>query len=334
MLYELLDVKKAYDGRVVLDVPRLAIGENKIYAIVGPNGSGKTTLLRLLALLEPLTGGDILFRGRSIGGTAKELHELRKGVTFVMENPYLFHMSVRNNVLYPLKVRSIAYRSLTPVVERALSRFGISDIAGSGGQSLSAGQKQRVALTRAFVSGAGTILLDEPTANIDRENVERVEESLISLNRERGTSMIFSTHDLAQAYRLADEVVMLIDGRLSGTKPENVFSGLVADMNGIRCMKVAPGVTFELVTDRVGRAYISIDPDSIILSLGEVNSSARNTFRGRIVRVEEEGGRVRVAVNIGVNLVVLLTKKSFFSMGLNVGRDVWLTFKALSIKVH
>ena len=334
MLYELLDVKKAYDGRVVLDVPRLAIEENKIYAIVGPNGAGKTTLLRLLAFLEPLTGGDILFRGRSVGGSASELHELRKEVTFVMENPYLFHMSVRNNVLYPLKVRSIAYKSLNPVVERALSRFGISDIAGSGGQGLSAGQKQRVALARAFVSSAGTILLDEPTANVDRENVGKVEESLILLNRERGTSMIFSTHDLAQAYRLADEVVMLIDGRLSGTRPENVFSGIITDRNGTKGMEVAPGVTFELNSDKTGQAYISIDPESIIISLGEVDSSARNTFSGRLVRVEEEGGRVRVAVNIGVELIACLTKKSFFSMGLNVGREVWLTFKALSVKVH
>ena len=334
MLYELHGVSKAYDGKVVLDIPNLDIEESKILAVVGPNGSGKTTLLRLLALIEPLTGGDIIYRGVSVGGPGVNLNELRRDITFVMENPYLFHMSVRSNVIYPLRVRSIPSSGATSMVDGVLDLFDLFHLTHSRARSLSAGQRQRVALARAFVSGAGTILLDEPTANIDRENVGRVEENLVWLNRERGTSVIFTTHDLAQAYRLADEVVMLIDGQLSGTKPENVFSGLIADLDGTKCMEIAPGVTFELVTERVGKGYISIDPESIIISLCEVDSSARNTFRGRIVRVEEDGERIRVVVNIGAILVVFLTKKSFFSMGLNVGREVWLTFKALSVKVH
>ena len=334
MLYVMRGVKKAYDGKVVLDIPDLVIEERRIYAIVGPNGSGKTTLLRLLSFLEPPSEGELLFRGRGVRRSVKELHALRREVTFVMESPYLFHMSVKKNVLYPLRLRSVSHSAAQPLAERFFERLGISDLTGKRGQSLSAGQRQRVALARAFVSGAGTILLDEPTANIDRENVGKVEESLVSLNHERRASVIFSTHDLAQAYRLADEVVMLIDGRLSGTKPENVFSGSIAEVKGTKRMTVAPGVIFDLASERTGRAYISIDPESIILSLREVSSSARNAYPGRVVRAGEEGARIRLTVDIGVELVVMLTKESFFSMGLNVGMDVWLTFKALSVKVH
>ncbi|KPJ51526.1 hypothetical protein AMJ39_09745, partial [candidate division TA06 bacterium DG_24] len=194
-----------------------------------PNGAGKTTLLKILSFLECPTQGAILFEGHRVDFSANAISQLRRHVTLVMQDPLLFHTTVLKNVTYGLWVRGVGKQERRRRALEALDVVGLVDIVGARAQHLSGGEAQRVAIARAVATNPKVLLLDEPTANLDRPNTSAVEEMLRDINERYGTTILFATHNLKQAYRFSNEVVSLLGGRPVGGRPDNLFSGTVVE---------------------------------------------------------------------------------------------------------
>jgi tungstate transport system ATP-binding protein len=210
-LYHLKNVVHSYAGRQVLAVEALDIHRGEILALVGPSGAGKSTLLRLLNFLEAPTDGSIAYRGNLFDANNALLLKRRREVTTVFQRPLLLSRSVRDNVAYPLQLRG---RNGRQQVVEALDRVGLLPLARQAARTLSGGEAQRVALARAIVIEPIVLLLDEPTANLDPYNVGVIEDIVLQLNRERGTTIVLVTHNVFQARRLAGRVAFLLNGNV------------------------------------------------------------------------------------------------------------------------
>ncbi len=212
-LYRLQGVTKEYKGRCVLQVDNLKIVRGETLGLVGPSGAGKSTLLRLLNFLEPPTAGRVRFRDVEFGPSQTMPVEYRRRVTTVFQRPLLLNRSVQANVAYGLQLRGRHGRN-EPVAE-ALERVGLAHLARQRARTLSGGEAQRVALARAIVLQPEVLLLDEPTANLDPYNIGLIEDIVMGLNRDQGTTLVLVTHNVFQAKRLASRVALLLDGRIA-----------------------------------------------------------------------------------------------------------------------
>lgn len=182
------------------------IGSSGRTVILGPNGAGKTVLLRLChGLIEP-TGGGLRWGDLSVA-------EARAEQAMVPHRPVLLRRSVTGNLLHVLRVKGIPRRDREPLVEAALQQAGLTQLAAHPARALSRGQQQRLAIARACVLRPAVLLLDEPTGNLDPAAVREVED-LIRTVGEAGTKILMTTHDIAQARRLAADVMFLGARRL------------------------------------------------------------------------------------------------------------------------
>src|SRR4030042_2894881 len=172
-LFELRDITKSYNDTQVLGISHLVIKEGGIYGIMGPNGAGKSTLLSILAFLIPPTSGTIYWEGTDIDSMDK--NQLRKNVTLITQNPYLFSTTVGKNVAYGLKMRKVKGEQMGVKAKACLDLVGLSGFGKRMARGLSGGGAQRVAIARALALDPQVLLLDEPTANVDRHGVEQLE---------------------------------------------------------------------------------------------------------------------------------------------------------------
>ncbi|OQY41135.1 hypothetical protein B6228_00330 [Candidatus Atribacteria bacterium 4572_76] len=336
LIFKVRNLKKVYNNKIVLDVDNLDFQEGKIYAIVGPNGSGKTTLLNILNLLEKADEGQIFFHDQEITNKSNEdILEIRRRMTLVNQDPFLFHSTVYDNIAYGLKIRSIPPKVQKSRIKSALNIVGLSGFKDRRANQLSGGEAQRAVIARALVIEPEVLFLDEPTANIDQKHIDVVERIIKKIKKEIKTTVIFTTHDLSQAYRLADEVISLLDGKIIKQVPENLLRGeIIKGGDGLKWFKTMGNIKFAIVSEKVGLAYISIDPRDIILSYEQFQSSARNSFLGKITKIIEQNHLVKLEIDIGIPLLVIITRESFFKMNLNLGSKVYLTFKASAVKLY
>ena len=336
LIFKVRNLKKAYNGKIVLDVDNLNFQEGKIYAIVGPNGSGKTTLLNILNLLEKPDEGQIFFYDQEITKKSNsDTLDIRRRMTLVNQDPFLLHSTVYDNIAYGLKIRSIPSIIQKSRIRSALNIVGLSGFKDRKANQLSGGEAQRVVISRALVIEPEVLFLDEPTANIDKKHIDVVERIIKKIKKEIKTTVIFTTHDLSQAYRLADEVISLLDGKIIEQVPENLLRGeIIEEEECLKWFKTIGNIKFAVVSEKVGPAYISIDPRDIILSYKQFQSSARNSFLGKITKIIEQNHLVKLEIDIGIPLVTIITKESFQDMNLNLGSKIYLTFKASAVKLY
>ncbi len=213
-LFELRQVVKSYQDRQVLALEELSLQGGEITAIEGPNGAGKTTLLKILALLIAPDQGRLFYRGSEISGAGNHI-VLRREITLVAQDAYLFEGSVEKNVSYGLKLRGEDKGKRRQRAREALAQAGLNGFLHRRARGLSGGEGQRVALARALALEPRVLLLDEPFANLDPASAE-VFERVISGLPQQGCSVILVSHARDQARRLADRVIALADGRLKG----------------------------------------------------------------------------------------------------------------------
>lgn len=204
-MLELKNISKRFKDRQILSNFNLTVEENKILAIVGPSGGGKTTLLRMLAGLEKIDSGEIIYNGESL--PIDEL-EKRNLLGFVFQDFQLFpHLTVLENlVLSPIKTMNMSKKEAEQKALLLLEKLGLSKQINSYSNSLSGGQKQRVALARAMMINPKIIGYDEPTSALDPELRLEVEK-LILQNKELGITQIVVTHDLQFAENIADSIL-------------------------------------------------------------------------------------------------------------------------------
>jgi tungstate transport system ATP-binding protein len=332
LLFELSGVGFAYGEREVLNVPALALAAGAVTVIAGPNGSGKTTLLKLLnGLLEP-GRGEIHYRGlpaRDRGGQS-----LRRETVHLHQNPYLFEGTVAQNLAFPLQFRGVPRREQKRIVERTLALAGLEHLAQRSSGRLSGGEKQRVALARALVLEPEVLLLDEPTANIDPASLRELEALLCGL-RERGITLIMSSHHTGFAYRMADRLIELKAGQLVPSR-QNIFKGKVEKREGgFLYFRLAGGRALLRCPDREGDFKSCVlDEDAVILSAEKLATSARNQLAGKVTAVERTDHTVVVRLDCGFPLRVLITGQSLTALKIRPGAEIFAVFKASALRLY
>ena len=203
------------NGRKIIDDVSFWIGSSGRTVILGPNGAGKSVMLRLChGLLKP-TRGEIRWGDLSVA-------EAREQQAMTAQQPVLLRRTVTGNLLHVLRVKGVPRDERQALVDAALEQAGLADLGARAARTLSGGQQQRLAIARAFVLKPKVLLLDEPTANLDPAAVRSVEE-LIGTIGAAGTKILMTTHDIAQARRLAADVLFLHQGRLLEHAPATEF---------------------------------------------------------------------------------------------------------------
>ncbi len=209
--YRLQNVGKSYGDCPVLRIAELDLPKGDVLCLLGPTGAGKSTLLRLLAGLEKPTDGVVRFEDTDFAGNHLP-PSVRRRITMVHQHPYLLTGSVQFNLEYGLRIRRAPDR--LPRVKGVLERLGIDGLAEQSAQTLSSGQTQLVALARALVIRPEVLLLDEPTANLDPARVALVEDVVREMRQTAAMTIVWATHNLFQARRVAKRVGLLWNGQL------------------------------------------------------------------------------------------------------------------------
>jgi len=303
-------VRAGYSDREVLHGIELSVAPGELLVVLGPSGSGKSTLLRVIAGLEPVTGGRVHLAGRDV----TTWRSGRRNVSMVFQTYALFpHLTVRDNITFGLEVRgSRRVRAREAAVEAARAA-GCADLLDRRPGQLSGGERQRVALARALVRRPDAFLLDEPLSNLDAELRVHTRTELRALHDRVGGTTVHVTHDQTEALTLGDRVAVLVDGRLEQVgEPEELWlrpaTWFVARFLGSPAMnRLGPGSPLR-PAEPAGRApeelVVGVRPDGVRIGTG---SAAFAGPVGTVRAVEVAGADVHVRVEVaGEELVARL----------------------------
>ncbi len=202
-------------GRPAVSDVSLTVREGGFLALLGPSGCGKTTVLRMTAGFEQPSDGSIDYGERRLSDAARALPPEKRNMAMVFQSYALWpHMTVAENVGYPLKVRGVSGETWRRKVGEALALVKLTDYAERRPAALSGGQRQRVALARCLVTSPDVVLLDEPLANLDQHLRKSMEETFRIFHERSGATMVYVTHDQSEAMALATDVAVMSEGRL------------------------------------------------------------------------------------------------------------------------
>jgi putative spermidine/putrescine transport system ATP-binding protein len=303
---------KSFDGeRLAVAALDLDVREGEFLTFLGPSGSGKTTILLMLAGFETPTDGDILLRGKSI--TRMPPHKRDFG--FVFQNYALFpHLSVADNVTFPLSVRGMPTREARAKVAAALDLVRLTDYAARRPNQLSGGQQQRTALARALVFEPVLVLMDEPFGALDRKLREQMQIEVKQIHERLGNTMISVTHDQSEALTMSDRIAVFNEGVLQQVaspeelydRPRNSFvarfigetntlDGQVERIDGGECMvRLDSGeqiiATRTAVVAAGARTCVSLRPERLAIAS---ETPGINRFTGRIRDITYSGDHIR-----------------------------------------
>jgi molybdopterin-binding protein len=334
-------------GEFVLRDITLDIEENEYFIILGPTGAGKTVLLESIAGLYPIKSGEIWLRGKEVTRVEPE----KRKIGIVYQDHVLFpHFSVKDNIIFGLRMHKTKADEIASRLDWVAELLGISYLLHRRPDTLSGGEKQKVALGRVIVTQPELLLVDEPLSALDPETRESVRQELRQLHKALGITILHVTHDFEEAIALGNRIAVIGEGRLVqvGTAEEifrhpnsefvarftmtrNIFLGNVEKKsNGDTAFKV-DGAEFIIAAGTDGIRHVSIRPEDILISSEPIHSSARNCFLGTITHIVDKGSTLYITVNIPPELSCLVTRHSYEEMELNEGKKVYLTFKASAI---
>ena len=307
-------ISKTYAHRPAVDDVTFDVADGSFFAILGPSGCGKTTTLRLIAGLETADGGRIRIGERDVTRVAPGERE----VAMVFQDYALYpHMTVAENVGYALKVRRRPRAEIEASVSRMAQRLQIDDLLDRRPGQLSGGEQQRTALARALLQPAQALLLDEPLSNLDARLRFEARVALQSLQHELGMTMVYVTHDQAEAMALADQIVVMDHGRVMQIgppleiyrRPRTVF---VAGFLGGPPMNLLPGQV-----DAAGGVFVLDGAETTIDVARRMNGSSGKMAGARTLGVRPEHvtlasephgcalrGRVTVVQRLGAETLV------------------------------
>jgi tungstate transport system ATP-binding protein len=348
------DLSVVFGEQKTLDIPALDVAQGEALVVIGPNGSGKTTLLRCLALLTKPTTGILKYAGEPVT-TPKQALDLRRRLAVVFQEPLLLNTGVWENVILGLRMRRVPKPAARARAEKWLGMFGVGHLLKRQAKTLSGGEAKRVSLARAFALEPEVLYLDEPFAALDSPTRASLLADFEGILRETRVTTVMVTHDRNEALMLADQVAVLIAGRIRQMgKPEEVFNypvdeevaGFVEAGNilkgsitrqdgGLAAVRIEAG-EIEVVTNLSVDTRITacLPHEDVTLTLQDAawpQSSARNRLPGKVTRMLPMGSQMRVAIDCGFPLVALITRRSWEGMGLREGQKVVATFKASSI---
>ncbi|MBI1958594.1 MAG: ABC transporter ATP-binding protein, partial [Candidatus Rokubacteria bacterium] len=297
-------LRKTFGAVVAVDDVSLDAAPGEFLSLLGPSGCGKSTILRMVAGLAEPDGGQVVLAGEDI--TRVPVH--RRNLGLVFQSYALFpHMTVFENVAFGLRRRGVGETALRPRVERMLELVRLGPLGARHPHELSGGQQQRVALARALVTEPRVLLLDEPLSNLDALLRDEMRVELKRLQESLGTTMIFVTHDQAEALMLSDRVAVVDRGRVEQVgRPEEVYrspatpfvarflgranflAGVVAERDGGEVVVAFDGGLTVRAVSREGlapgqRVQAAVRPESIRLVPAGVGTSLPNRFPATVV---------------------------------------------------
>jgi molybdopterin-binding protein len=336
-------------GEFVLKDITLNIEEGEYFIILGPTGAGKTVLLESIAGLYPIRSGEIWLRGKEVTRVEPE----KRRVSIVYQDHVLFpHLSVKDNITFGLRMNKATTDEQKGRLNWVAELLGISTLLHRRPDTLSGGEKQKVALARAIVTQPELLLVDEPLSALDPETRESVQQELRQLHRALGITILHVTHDFEEAIALGDRIAVIGEGRLMqvGTPEEvfrhpnsefvarfamtrNIFLGKAERKSSWDTVFKVDGTEFVIAADAEGTYHASIRPEDILISIEPIRSSARNCFPGTITHVLDRGSTLYITVSIPPELSCLVTRHSFEEMELHEGKKVYITFKASSVHI-
>lgn len=256
-LIELSHVQKSYDGKsLVIKDLNLSIAQGEFLTLLGASGSGKTTTLMMLAGFETPTRGEIRMGGKPIQNVPAH----KRGIGMVFQNYALFpHMSVAENLAYPLKMRGLNRSTIEQKVQRAIDMVQLHGMQSRRPTELSGGQQQRVALARAMVFEPEVILMDEPLGALDKNLREHMQYEIKQLHRRLGVTVVYVTHDQGEALTMSDRVAVFHQGDIAQIgdptalyeRPENPYvATFIGENNVLRGRAInSQGTRLEVVLD-------------------------------------------------------------------------------------
>ncbi len=285
---EFESVEKIYDGGTqALFATSLCVADGELLVLVGPSGCGKSTLLRLLAGLEAPTRGVIRIDGRVVNDESPQ----SRNVAMVFQDYALYpHMTVRENLAFPLRMKRIARADVASRVAKTADLLELGALLDRLPRQLSGGQRQRVAMGRALVREPAAFLLDEPLSNLDAKLRGQVRAEIESLQRRTGATMLYVTHDQVEAMTLGDRVAVLHEGRLQQVatprglyeQPANVF---VAGFVGSPPMNL---VAARVASDANGRPALAVAGTRLALEAPLLAAAAKHAGATLTVGIRPE----------------------------------------------
>ena len=312
-------VQKSYDGHtlVVKDL-NLKIGKGEFLTMLGPSGSGKTTCLMMLAGFETATHGEILLDGRPIN----QVPPHKRGIGMVFQNYALFpHMSVGENLSFPLEVRGMGKSEREDRIRRALDMVQMGAFANRRPAQLSGGQQQRIALARALVFDPKLVLMDEPLGALDKQLREHMQFEIKHLHERLGITVVYVTHDQGEALTMSDRVAVFNDGRIQQLarpadlyeRPENSFvaqfigennklPGVIEDLSGDRALvRLNTGELIDAtpvnVTQKGQETLVSVRPERVEFK-PEMMPSGAHMIDATVVEVIYMGDILRARLQV------------------------------------
>jgi molybdate/tungstate transport system ATP-binding protein len=328
----------------------LRVKKGEYFVVLGPTGAGKTLLLELIAGFFQPDFGQVGIFDQDITNYPPE----ERGIGFVYQDFMLFpHLNVFNNIGFGLKIRKYPDSEVKKKVRRTARTLGIDNLLNREVTTLSGGEAQRVALARALVIQPKVLLLDEPLSALDPNIQEKVREEIKDIHAKFGITTIHITHNREEAIILADRIAIMESGRIHQVgspheifrKPttrfvaefvgvQNIFQGRIK-INGLVEIKGLNSTNGPVLTTSTltGKVNIALRPEDIIITSNKVQTSARNVLIGRVVGLRDIGTVVRVDVNAGRHFLVSVTKQALDELGISIGSDVYLMFKASAVHV-
>jgi ABC-type sugar transport system ATPase subunit len=333
----LQDLTKHFGAVVAVDHVDLTISEGEFFALLGPSGCGKTTTLRLIAGLEKPTEGKIFLGGKDVTNLAPR----ERDVAMVFQDYALYpHMTLRDNIGYPLKVRGVPRKQIYAKVEEVARHLKIEDLLNRRPSQVSGGQQQRAAVARALVHEPQVFLFDEPLSNLDAKLRLEARAFLKHLQREVGVTTIYVTHDQAEAMAMADRIAIMFTGRICqvgspvevyrhplskevaafiGNPPMNLIPGHITREEGGHFF-IGPGFSISLggiPGAQEGEVFLGIRPEHIRV-LSEPHPQA---IPGKLYAVQPLGPELLITVQVGE---IPVSVRLFTDDLPQLEEDVWL----------
>ena len=327
-IVEFVGVQKTYDGRtVVIEDLDLSVRQGEFLTLLGGSGSGKTTTLMMLAGFESPTRGHILVKGKPI----EHLPPHRRGIGVVFQNYALFpHMTVAQNLAYPLRMRKESRQAIQAKVGKAIEMVRLDGMQNRRPNELSGGQQQRVALARALVFEPDLVLMDEPLGALDKTLREHMQYEIKQIHRELGVTMVYVTHDQSEALAMSDRIAIFERGTVAQIaspqelyeQPASVFvAGFIGENNILSGRADGAGESRRIVLDcgqsvRLGASAgrpeagrplkIAVRPEN--LAVGAAAQDRHNRCQGRIADTTYLGDHLRAVVDIGGGQTMVVRK--------------------------
>jgi len=341
-------VDKSYDGEVlVVKDLNVDIPKGEFLTMLGPSGSGKTTTLMMLAGFETPTGGEIYLDGEAIN----KIPPYKRGIGMVFQNYALFpHMTVQENLAFPLEVRKLNKSDVEDKVKKALDMVELGAFGNRMPLQLSGGQQQRVALARALVFEPRLVLMDEPLGALDKKLREQMQYEIKQIHEKIGITVVYVTHDQSEALTMSNRIAVFNDGKIQQIstpdvlyeKPDNSFvaqfigennqlEGKVKSINGNSCIITTDSGedinALKVNVNNVGDvSTISLRPERVAINSTE---KFENVFDAKVKELIYLGDHIRTRVETcGNDQFIVKVPNSYKDSNLKEGSTVKLSWKA------